>query len=310
MELKQIEYFLQLARLEHVSQAADFLDISQPTLSKSLHSLERDVGVPLFDRVGNRIRLNASGQRFYGYAQQAMQMLNAGTLSAKELIYETTGNISIICLSFAPILMPCVSEYMQLNPNVNIQLLQYNHKLNSTEDAEEYDFILASAQDGVSNEQNTQFWVTQTLFSEECLLAIGPKHPQFAELSDDEESVDLRRFETARFVTTRLHNNFIDFTYHICQNAGFFPKSYFQTDDFLIKMNAIREGIAVAFLPEACLSEAEYLCPGLRSFKVQNYNTRRTVIMLRKKKNLLSETALDFWDFVLEHYRLPKDERE
>ena len=35
MELKQIEYFLQLAQMQHVSQTADFLNISQPTLSRA-----------------------------------------------------------------------------------------------------------------------------------------------------------------------------------------------------------------------------------------------------------------------------------
>ena len=308
MELKQIEYFLQLARMQHVSQAADFLEISQPTLSKSLHNLEKNIGVPLFDRVGNRIRLNASGQRFFNHAQQAMKMLDAGKLSAKSLIYETTGNISLICLSFAP--MPCISEYTQLNPMVNIHVMQYNHKLNSMETADEYDFILASAQDGVSNEQNAQFWVTQTLFSEECFLVIGPSHAMYKELPESGSYIDLRRFQNERFVTTRLNNNFIDLTYSICQNAGFFPKAYFQTDDFLVKINAVRQGMAVAFLPEACLEEASLLCPGIRSFKIKNYNTRRTVVMLRKKKSLLDEPALDFWNFVMDYYQLPPDERD
>lgn len=310
MELKQIEYFLQLARLQHVSQTAAFLDISQPTLSKSLASLEKDLGVPLFDRVGNRIRLNASGQRFYTHAQRAMQMLNSGALSAKQLIYESSGNISIICLSFAPILLPCISEYMKLNPMINIQILQYNHRLNSTADGENYDFILASAQDEVSDEQNAQFWVTQPLFSEDVLFIVGPNHPLFPELPQDEDSIDLTKFSQARFVTMQVGNNFIDFTYHICQNAGFFPQTYFQTDDFLVKMNAIREGLAVAFLPQSCLKEAMLLCPGLRVFKIQHYSAHRTVVMMRKKKRLLSESALDFWDFLLEYYQLPNDNKE
>lgn len=310
MELKQIEYFLQLARLQHVSQTADFLDISQPTLSKSLAKLERDLGVPLFDRVGSRIHLNASGQRFYSHAQRAMQILNSGALSAKQLIYETSGNISIICLSFAPILIPCISEYMKLNPMINIQVLQYNHRLNSASAEENYDFILASAQDSVNDEQNEQFWVTQPLFSEDVLLVIGPNHPQFSELPRDEDSIDLTRFAQARFVTMQIGSNFIDFTYHICQNAGFFPQTYFQTDDFLVKMSAIREGLAVAFLPESCLSDAALLCPGMRAFRIRHYSAHRTVLIMRKKKRLLSESALDFWEFLLDHYQLPKDERE
>lgn len=310
MELKQIEYFLQLARLQHVSQTAAFLNISQPTLSKSLASLEKDLGVPLFDRVGNRIRLNTSGQRFYAHAQRAMQILNGGALSAKQLIYETSGNISIICLSFAPILIPCISEYMKLNPIVNIQILQYNHRLNSADAGENYDFILASTQDEISDEQNSQFWVNQPLFSEEAFLVIGPNHPLFPDLPPEADSIDLTRFAQARFVTMQIDSNFIDFTYQTCQNAGFFPQTYFQTDDFLIKMNAIREGLAVAFLPQSCLKEAMFLCPGLRTFKVQHYSTHRTVVMMRKKKRLLSESALDFWDFLLDYYHLPKDERE
>lgn len=69
MELKQIEYFLQLAKMQHMSRTAEFLNISQPTLSKSLNALERDLGVSLFDRVGNRLQLNDSGKQFYSKAQ-------------------------------------------------------------------------------------------------------------------------------------------------------------------------------------------------------------------------------------------------
>ena len=94
MELKQIEYFLQLAQMQHVSQTADFLNISQPTLSKSLSRLEEDLGVTLFDRVGNRLRLNNNGQHFYESAKQALQILNSASLFAKRSAYEISGNIS------------------------------------------------------------------------------------------------------------------------------------------------------------------------------------------------------------------------
>ncbi len=311
MELKQIEYFLELARIQHMSQTADFLNISQPTLSKSLHALERDVGVPLFDRVGNRIRLNASGKRFYNNAQQALQMLNKGTVSARELMYESSGELVIVCMAFAPIITPCVNDYIRLNPGINIQLMQYNHRLLSNMEAEgDTDFILASAQYDVAADQNTQFWVTQPLFTEECLLIIGPNHPRFQELKDSSEGIDLKVLSEERFITTKLAGGFVDITYAICQNAGFFPRSYFQTDDFLIKMNAIREGISVALIPQSCFPEAERLCEGLKGFRVKNYNTSRTVVMLRKKKSMMSETALDFWDFMLEYFNLPKDGRE
>lgn len=306
MELKQLEYFLQLAQTQHVSQTADFLNISQPTLSKSLAHLERDLGVPLFDRVGNRLRLNANGQHFYDSAKQALQILNSAALFAKRSVYEMSGNISIACLAFAPILVPCISEYIQLNPLVNIQLFQYNHNFNRATDLE-YDFILASAMDAVENERNADVWVSQPLFSEALLFVIAPSHPQFGQLPEQPEEFDLSAFSDASYVTMRLDHHFIDFTYQVCQDAGFFPKSYFQTDDFLLKMNIVREGLAVALLPASCMEEANRLCPGLRSFPVK---AQRSVVALRKKKSLLSEASLDFWDFLLEAYQLPRDERE
>lgn len=305
MELKQIEYFLQLAQMQHVSQTADFLNISQPTLSKSLSRLEEDLGVTLFDRVGNRLRLNNNGQHFYESAKQALQILNSASLFAKRSAYEISGNISIACLTFAPILIPCISEYMELNPLANIQLLQYNHSLNRATDME-YDFILLSAQDTLENNQNG--WVIQNLFSEKIFFVIGPRHPQFHRFEEDGGDFDLTYFSDASFVTMRLDHHFSDFTYKICQEAGFFPRSYFQTDDFLLKMNILREGLAVAFLPACCIEEAKRLCPGVKVFTLQQASTTRRIQMMRRRKHLLSETALDFWDFLLEHFQLPRDE--
>ena len=308
MELKQIEYFLQLAQIQHVSQTADFLNISQPTLSKSLSSLERDLGIPLFDRVGNRLRLNASGQSFYEKARQAMQLLNTASLAARRSVYEVSGDISIICLTFAPILIPCIREYMELNPMVNFQLLQYNHVLNHTTDAD-YDFVLLSAQDSLEANHSDQLWVTQPLFSEDWVFVIGPRHPQFSQLPEN-DVIDLTQFSGANFITMRLDNNFTDYSYNICQDACFFLKSYFQTDDFLIKMNLVREGMGVAFLPEACLENAFLLCPGMRAFHSSRGSEKRTVLIKRKKKSLLSEASLDFWEFMIEYFDLPSDEQD
>lgn len=83
MDIRNIEYFLHLAKYEHVSATADLLHISQPSLSKHITSLEREIGVKLFDQIGNRIVLNKTGEQFAQYAKQAVELLNAGINSAK-----------------------------------------------------------------------------------------------------------------------------------------------------------------------------------------------------------------------------------
>ncbi|SHF30584.1 regulatory helix-turn-helix protein, lysR family [Seinonella peptonophila] len=57
MELLQLQYFQRVARMEHMTKAAKDLRIAQPALSKTIARLERDIGVPLFDRKGNLFHL-------------------------------------------------------------------------------------------------------------------------------------------------------------------------------------------------------------------------------------------------------------
>ncbi|MCY8701608.1 LysR family transcriptional regulator, partial [Bacillus spizizenii] len=52
MEWEQLEYFQTLARIQHVTKAAETLSITQPALSRSIVRLENYLGVPLFDRQG------------------------------------------------------------------------------------------------------------------------------------------------------------------------------------------------------------------------------------------------------------------
>ena len=64
MELNQLRYFQIVAKYEQMTRAAEELHISQSSLSKTISMLEKDVGAKLFDRMGNRIVLNAVGRAF------------------------------------------------------------------------------------------------------------------------------------------------------------------------------------------------------------------------------------------------------
>ena len=59
MEWQRLEYFQTLANVQHMTRAAELLSISQPALSRSIASLEEEIGVPLFDRQGRSIILKS-----------------------------------------------------------------------------------------------------------------------------------------------------------------------------------------------------------------------------------------------------------
>ncbi len=61
MELRELKYFLAVAREENISKAAEFLFIAQPSLSRQMQNLEKEIGKPLFVRGGKKITLTETG---------------------------------------------------------------------------------------------------------------------------------------------------------------------------------------------------------------------------------------------------------
>lgn len=61
MELRELRYFLAVAQEQSITKAANYLYISQPSLSKQMQNLEKEVGRPLFVRGSRKIALTETG---------------------------------------------------------------------------------------------------------------------------------------------------------------------------------------------------------------------------------------------------------
>ena len=72
MTLNQILYFQKIANLENYHQAAEELYISQPSLSRSMASLENELGVTLFEKEGRGVTLTKAGRMFLEYADRIL----------------------------------------------------------------------------------------------------------------------------------------------------------------------------------------------------------------------------------------------
>lgn len=73
MELIQMKYFLAVAREESISRAADFLYITQPSLTRQIQNMEKEVGQPLFVR-GKKMRLTEAGQLLRRRAEEILAL--------------------------------------------------------------------------------------------------------------------------------------------------------------------------------------------------------------------------------------------
>ncbi|MFD0717077.1 LysR family transcriptional regulator [Paenibacillus sp. GCM10027626] len=123
MELLQLRYFRTVARMEHMTKAAQELCIAQPALSKTISRLEEDVGVPLFDRHGGRIRLNPFGKAFLDKVEKALALLEEGKKEVSELAGLEQGSIHL-ATSTLDRLSDALGEFLVLHPEVNFRITQ------------------------------------------------------------------------------------------------------------------------------------------------------------------------------------------
>ena len=106
MKYHELSWFIKLAETQHETWIADEMDITQPTLSRAISRLEREVGVPLFSRVGRRLELNEYGKVFYEYARSAVTELEIGQIRVAELASKAQHHIRIGTLhGLVPILI-------------------------------------------------------------------------------------------------------------------------------------------------------------------------------------------------------------
>jgi DNA-binding transcriptional LysR family regulator len=111
MEVRELEWFVVLARTENVTNAATQLHVSQPTLSRALARIERQLGVKLFDRNQNRLRLNKYGAIYRVHAERAMKELSQGEERIRTLVDPQRGVVSLGFLhSFGGWLIPSLLD--------------------------------------------------------------------------------------------------------------------------------------------------------------------------------------------------------
>ncbi len=299
MDVRQLYYFLALCQQEHMSSTAELLGISQPALSKSIANLEKETGARLFDRHGNSIQLNDYGRSFSVYAQKALQELETGLSILRQDQYDTCGEIRISCFAFADLLSDCLLAYTSLNPKIKITISQRSH--NSDDLIPDMDFILISQNDTILFNDRQHTWLPLRLCSEQSHILISPRYREYPPGVTELAMEDLKDDYFITFPISSLF--YTDVTQKLCNAAGFSPKIFCSTDSFLTKMRFVDAGKAICILPECNLRMARQISPDIRTFRIRDRDTSRTLYLMCRQNALTSEAAADFWAFVQDYYK-------
>ncbi|GHO67651.1 LysR family transcriptional regulator [Ktedonobacter sp. SOSP1-52] len=124
MNLQNLRIFLKVAELEHVTRAAEELHLSQPAVTKMIHSLEQEVYLKLIERQGRRIALTNAGRVLKEYAQQLFSLEREMEDALKELRDVEGGEVRLAFNRTAGVyLLPLVvSRFRARYPQVTLHI--------------------------------------------------------------------------------------------------------------------------------------------------------------------------------------------
>lgn len=124
MELRQLEAFLAVVHEGSFTQAAESLNLTQPSLSARIQQLEQSLNCKLFRRDKRPIQLTSLGELFLDYAERALSILVAGQDAIHASRLGLTGRVTLCCpFSIATYLMPqVVSRFSQAFPHADLYM--------------------------------------------------------------------------------------------------------------------------------------------------------------------------------------------
>ncbi|WP_240421285.1 LysR family transcriptional regulator [Paenibacillus periandrae] len=242
MDLRQLNYFMEIARHSSFSKASQHLHLSQPTLSKVIKNLEEELGVPLFDRSTRRIQLTDTGQVLKEQGHLILKTFDNLKTALTDVIQMRKGKFSlglppVIGASFFP---KIIAQFHEFYPQIEIELVEEGGKLIEQHLLDgELDLGVV-----VLPVDEEKFEVVP-LVNRELMLIVPPAH-RLTQQTD----VSLHALRDERFILFRKGFALHDRVREACIRSGYEPKIVYESTqwDFIGEM--VAAGLGISMLPE------------------------------------------------------------
>lgn len=176
MNLSHLYYFRKLAELQHYTNAAKALFITQPTLSGAIAALESEFGVNLFQKEGRHIQLTDAGERFYSCVCTALNTLEEGVAGVKVYAADVGGVIEVGCLvtllgDFLPRVITTYFDNISKATVIHTSSSATTREVIAGVKSGTLDLALGSMQE---NEDDIEFF---PLYPQKIIAVVNPRHP-------------------------------------------------------------------------------------------------------------------------------------
>lgn len=284
MELTQLRYFLDTAQTEHITKSAQRLHIAQPALTKSIHKLENELGVPLFTHKGRNIALTQYGIYL---KDKLLPLVNELDNLPTELAHMTeTENhtLRLSVLAASTITTQAIIDYKKLYPHINFHVLQ-------NPDNELFDIEITTNLFYNNNNESNRFICTEEIF-----LAVPD-----IEKYRNRTSINLKEVENEGFISLFGSKQLRNICDKFCLHAGFEPNIIFESDSPQAVKNMIAANLGIGFWPEFTWGDVDN--NSVKLLKIENPICRRDIQITYKSIKADMSHVQSFYTFLKSYFK-------
>lgn len=254
MDFRDLTYVTAIATHQSITKAARELYVSQPTLSKFLQNLERDLGQPLFKRLGNRFLLTYAGERYVEKAKKILLMKKELDGELSDILRENVGELKIAFpimrgTYMLPLTLP---RFRQQFPLVRVDVQEANSSVLEG-------LLLSGSIDlaflnlPIKNPELDY----EVISEEEVVLMMAPDHPLAAEGVEKPGCrypwIDLKRLRNEEFVLYKPDQRTYQIVDRMFKSSGITPNVLLTVRNVLASVELSASGYGMSFICDSHL---------------------------------------------------------
>jgi DNA-binding transcriptional LysR family regulator len=292
MQLQQLRYFLAVAQTRHFTQAAELVGVGQPTLSKQIHTLERSLGGPLFDRIRGAVTLTAAGEALLPLAQRMVADADAARDAVRDIVGLRRGEVRLgappsLCASLVPGVLrrfrvehPGIRLVVTEGGSADLNTDLLNHRLDLA--------LIVAPDEGVDPDLSAAPLLRESLVVASAVA--GPPPTDRAEMA-------VADFARTPLVMFRPGYTLREVTLEACRQAGVEPRFAVEGGEMDAVLAFVESGLGVAVVPSMVLRNR----PLLRATPLAPPGLRRTIALAHRSRSVLPHAAAALRTTLLAH---------
>ncbi len=296
MDIKYLEYIIEIAEQKNMTKAAENLFVSQSSLSQYLSKLEAELETPLFNRAKNELTLTPAGSMYVESAKTVVQIKKKLYQNIKNL--SGTGRISLGITSQwgMKMLTNIIPEYRKAFPHVILEIIEDSFpSIKKDITSGKIDFALMS----VNTLEDLSVWY-EVLREEEIVFAVPRAHNYCLIHKNESKEIipsELEEiFKNDSFILSKKNSTIRNIADSVFKINNFSPDTVCELNSMTAVRKMVSKGAGIAFIPSSCAKpdpNITYFCFTPRLYRY-NILTHRTNLMLKNAENTLVNYIKDY----------------